>query len=110
MVRRVTLWKVAAALFTLGNLAGALYAAVLREPEHAGVHVVLTLLGAYWMWRLAARTAPQEMRSVSPADERIEQLQQSVDAVALEVERVGEAQRFSDKLQKERAEQRRPGP
>ena len=107
MVRRRTLWKVAAALFTLGNLAGALYAAVLREPMHAGVHVVLTILGAYWMWILATRTARQARPSEQRADERIEQLQQSVDAVALEVERVGEAQRFSDKLQKERAEHRR---
>ena len=107
MTRRVKVWLAAATLFTLGNLAGALYAAVLREPIHCAVHVVLALLGAYWMWVLAARTARQELPSEQRADERIEQLQQSVDAVALEVERVGEAQRFSDRLQKERAEQRR---
>jgi hypothetical protein len=107
MVRRLTLWKVAAALFTLVNLLGGVYAAAVREPIHAGVHVVLTLLGAYWMWMLATRTARQELPSELRADERIEQLQQSVDAVALEVERVGEAQRFSDKLQKERVDQRR---
>ena len=37
-------------------------------------------------------------------DERLEHLQQSVDAIAIEVERIAEAQRFSAKLLAERAE------
>ncbi len=36
-------------------------------------------------------------------DQRLEQLQQSVDAIAIEVERIAEAQRFSAKLLAERA-------
>jgi len=36
-------------------------------------------------------------------DERLEHLQQSVDAIAIEVERIAEAQRFSAKLLSERA-------
>lgn len=107
MIRRVRLWLVAAAVFTLVNLAGAGYAAVQGEPIHAAVHVGLMLLGAYLVWRLATRTGRKEVPSVPPADERLEQLQQSMDAVALEVERIGEAQRFSAKLQAERAETRR---
>jgi len=104
MARRRMAWKVVAGIFTVGNVLGAAYAAVLGEQMHAGVHVILTLLGAYWMWWLQAPTAPQEMPSMAPGDERIEQLQQSVDAVALEVERIGEAQRWNEKLQKERVE------
>lgn len=38
------------------------------------------------------------------SDERLEQLQQSVDAIALEVERIAEAQRFSAKLLAERVD------
>jgi hypothetical protein len=38
------------------------------------------------------------------AEQRIEYLQQSIDAMALELERVGEAQRFSDKLRVQRGE------
>jgi hypothetical protein len=34
----------------------------------------------------------------------MEQLQQSVDAIAIEVERIGEAQRFTAKLKQERTE------
>ncbi|HEV7993520.1 MAG TPA: hypothetical protein VGP25_16960 [Gemmatimonadaceae bacterium] len=37
---------------------------------------------------------------------QLEQLQQSVDAIALEVERIAEAQRFSAKLLAERASER----
>ncbi len=37
--------------------------------------------------------------------DRIEGLQQSVDTIAIEVERIAEAQRFSAKLLSERAEQ-----
>lgn len=37
-------------------------------------------------------------------DERFERLQQSVDAIAIEVERIAEAQRFSAKLLIERGE------
>lgn len=42
------------------------------------------------------------------ADARLEQLQQSVDSIALEVERIAEAQRFSVKLLSERAESSAP--
>lgn len=37
-------------------------------------------------------------------DTRLEQLQQSVDAIAIEVERISEAQRFSAQLLAERSE------
>ena len=107
MTRRSRIWRVVAALFSLLNLGGAGFAAVGGEWLHAGAHVALSLLGAYVVWRLAPRTEWQDLPSEQPADDRLEHLQQSVDAVALEVERIGEAQRFSAKLQAERAEPRR---
>ena len=107
MTRRSKIWRVVAALFTVGNLAGAAYAAVLGEGPHTGVHIALMLLGAYVVWRLAPMSETQEHASDLPIDDRMEQLQQSVDAVAIEVERIGEAQRFSAKLQAERVETRR---
>ena len=106
MIRRTTLWRVVAALFTVVNLAGAGYAIALAEGLHAGAHVALALLGAYACWRLMPTA---EWRGVSPelpGDDRLDHLQQSVDAVAIEVERIGEAQRFSTRLQAERAEPR----
>lgn len=48
--------------------------------------------------RAVQRSRPHELPNAGQSDERLEQLQQSVDAIALEVERIAEAQRFSAKL------------
>lgn len=103
MTRRSKIWLVVASLFTLINLLGAGFAADRGEWLHTAVHVGLLLLGAYLVWRLTPRAGRHDPRSLHPAEERLEQLQQSVDAIAVEVERIGEAQRFSAKLQQERA-------
>ena len=46
----------------------------------------------------------RELPNMLGAQERFDQLQQSVDAIAVEVERIAEAQRFSAKLLAERSE------
>ncbi|HJP59121.1 MAG TPA: hypothetical protein VJ865_03960 [Gemmatimonadaceae bacterium] len=46
----------------------------------------------------------REMPNMLGVQERFDQLQQSVDAIAVEVERIAEAQRFSAKLLAERGE------
>ena len=57
--------------------------------------------------------APSAAPRVSPAlrerDERLERLEQAVDAIAVEMERVGEGQRFMTKLLAERRAERAPG-
>lgn len=107
MTRRIAIWRIAAALFTVINVAGAGYAVARGEASHASLHVVLSLLGAYALWRMAPTAEWRGAPAHLPADDRLDHLQQSVDAVAIEVERIGEAQRFSTKLQAERAEPRR---
>jgi hypothetical protein len=52
-------------------------------------------------FRAMART--KRMQHPAP-DDRLEHLQQSVDAIAIEVERIAEAQRFSAKLSAGRSE------
>lgn len=104
MIRRTIIWQVVAALFTVINLVGAGYAVARGEGPHASVHVVLSLLGAYALWRLAPIAGWRDAPTDLPADDRLEHLQQSVDAVAIEVERIGEAQRFNTRLQTERSE------
>ena len=106
MIRRSMVWRIVAVLFTLVNLGGAVIAAVAGEGLHTALHVVLLLAGAYWVWRVfggAGSRAPSEEATQAVVDARLEQLQHSVDAVAIEVERIGEAQRFNTKLQQERA-------
>jgi hypothetical protein len=56
-----------------------------------------------WAWR-AARKSPNRELPSPIYEQRLEQLQQSIDAIAVEVERIAEAQRFSAKLLAERAD------
>jgi hypothetical protein len=101
--QRAKLWFVAASLFTLINLGGAGMAAVAGEVLHTAAHVGLALLGVYFVWRLAPRARRQDMLAEEQAAPRLERLQQSLDAIGLEVERLGEAQRFTAKLVADRA-------
>lgn len=60
-------------------------------------------IGSYWGARRAARKAMQQaMTRPAPAMQGVAELAQSVDAMALEVERIAEAQRFLVKLMSER--------
>jgi hypothetical protein len=98
----------AAGLYAVINVGGLAFAWAQGEEMHAMLHLFLLLLGVagYVGWRLARRGMPQEMsqQQLAADQQRMEYLQQSVDAMALELERVGEAQRFSDKLRVERGE------
>ena len=61
-------------------------------------------IGAYIGARRAARrTVLEAVRATTPVDEaRLAQLMDAVDAIALEVERISEAQRFTARLLAER--------
>jgi hypothetical protein len=96
-----------AAIFTVVNVAGAVMAALQSEAIHTGVHVLLSLIGAFFVWRLAPlRSAigvepdveyhPSTAASPTPPEltNRLAHLEHAVDAVAIEVERIGEGQRF----------------
>jgi hypothetical protein len=96
------LWRIIAGLFVFINVAGAGFAIAMREPMHAMTHGLVLAVG-YIAWTIVW----QRRRTASPVglpEARIDYLQQSVDAVALEVERLGEAQRYADKLRAERGE------
>jgi len=106
MARPSRLWQVAAALYVFINAAGAVFAGMQGERMHMDVHIGLLLLGfaAYPIWRRAQLTRQQRQQPAQLPEQRIDYLQQSVDAIALEVERIGEAQRFADKLRSEQGE------
>lgn len=107
MTRRAKIWLVVADVFALANLAGAGLAAAQGELLHTTVHLGLVVLGVYLAWRVGTLGRRHELPNAPPDAARLEQLQQSVDAIALEVERIGEAQRFNAKLQSERIEKPR---
>jgi hypothetical protein len=72
--------------------------------------VVLIVLG-FPVVRLITRwlepkpVPPRELRAISA---RLERIETAVDSIALEVERISEAQRFSARLQSEQQAQRLP--
>ena len=106
---RSRVWGIGAGVFGIVNLLGALLAMRMGERAHADVHLILFLLSAlaYLAWRAVNRgRRPQlavDAGAVDPdaGDPHIEYLQQSVDALALEVERLGEAQRARERLRAE---------
>ena len=57
-----------------------------------------------WGFRGVKRRSPAHELANLLYEQRLDQIQQSVDAIAVEVERIAEAQRFSAKLLAERAD------
>jgi hypothetical protein len=108
VTQRSTFWLSTWTLFTLANAAGMGWAIARSEAGHAALHAGLMIVGAFAAWFVDARASRGSAKFLPPADERLTQLQQSVDAVALEVERLGEAQRYGAKQAVERQELRRP--
>jgi hypothetical protein len=57
-------------------------------------------LGTRALWRLTTRVKPRDSLAVSPSD--FHRLETAVEAIAIEVERISEAQRFSAALLNQR--------
>jgi hypothetical protein len=98
MTRRTMMWTTAAVLYTVVNVGGAVYAVLMGEALHAGLHVVLMVVGVGIWQRFGPKrpTPSYDVAADAPAGEvtdRFRNLEQSIDAVAIEVERIGEGQR-----------------
>jgi hypothetical protein len=107
MTRRSKLWLAAATIFTAINFFGGILAAAQMEMMHVLVHAVLTVVGTVVIWRILARGGAQAVATALPAGP-VNQLQQSLDALAVEVERIGEAQRYLAKIAAEREKTQPP--
>ena len=104
MTRRTRLWLVVAGVvFTFVNAGGAVVAAINGEGGHALTHVAL-LVATWGVWRFAVNRARHSEPATELAEQQLDRLEQSVDAIALEMERIGEAQRFMVKVQQQRVE------
>ena len=107
MTKRIKLWFYGSLLFAFLNVGGAVFAAdVSGDPAHVATHVFLVFLGLYVAWRVG-RPEVQEATLAAPLfDERLERIQQSLDAIAVEVERVEEGQRYVMKLSQQADEKK----
>jgi hypothetical protein len=106
MARSSRFWRIGAAVYFFINAAGAVYALAMGETMHAFAHVALLVVGAgiYGVLRLNSDPAQQETLAAGQANERIDHLEQALNSIALNVERIGEAQRFEKKILEERIE------
>ncbi len=96
MTRSPRFWLAIAVVFLLVNVAGGVYALAMEEPLHGLTHFLLLIPGGYWLSRLLRkrRATPTVRLDPDTADNRLQRIEQAVEAVAIEVERVGEGQRF----------------
>jgi len=102
-------WLGVAWLLSLVNLGAVWFAAQPGEPWHATAHALLAVLFGLGAQRLAWRSRPTADTSVVTrqelegrlANESV-QVTRALDAISVEVERIGEGQRFLTKLLTER--------
>jgi hypothetical protein len=95
-------WIPIAWLLSLVNLVSVWFAARPAEPWHASLHALLAVLLGLGAQRLMARQRALLRNDPVLGDDRVKRLQHAIDAIAVEVERVGEGQRFVTKLLAER--------
>jgi hypothetical protein len=91
-------WKIALGVFAVMNIGGGIYALVTGEVMHASAHAALLAVTLAFWPRGSAPAPATALEDVPQIDLHLDHLQQSVDAIALEVERIGEAQRFAQKV------------
>ncbi|HJR62938.1 MAG TPA: hypothetical protein VJ803_04505 [Gemmatimonadaceae bacterium] len=69
--------------------------------------LAFTIPTTTWIW---TRRRKDLKPGSSVTDERLARIEQAVDAIAIEIERISEGQRFTTKLLAERKEPPLPGP
>jgi hypothetical protein len=81
--------------------------AILQIIAPAVIGIVFIIASATvagtWFANRAKRPAPQDKAAQARIEEKLNQLTNSVDAIAIEVERISEGQRFTTKLLAEAA-------
>ncbi|MFN2603192.1 MAG: hypothetical protein ABR582_10605 [Gemmatimonadaceae bacterium] len=78
------------------------------EPQMIGLFVplgffamvIMIVVGRPWVKAMAAKAEAESRRPQIPSEvmNRLERIEQAVDAIAVEVERISEGQRFTTKL------------
>ena len=95
-------WIPIAWLLSLGNLGAVWFAALPGEPWHATIHALLALLFGVGAQHLLARQRALSHPESVLADAQTKRLENAIDSIAVELERLGEGQRFVTKLLVER--------
>lgn len=102
-------WIPVAWLLSLGNVVSVWFAALPGEPAHATAHALLAVLFGLGAQHLGTRKkyGTGEVEALRQADTRLaspdlHEVTQALESIAVEVERIGEGQRYLTKLLAER--------
>lgn len=68
------------------------------------VAIAALMLRTWWLHREKMKGLWISKSALSPSDERLARVEQAVESIAIEVERIGEGQRFVTKLMNERTQ------
>ena len=68
------------------------------------VAIAALMLRTWWLHREKMKGLSITNQALSPSDERLARVEQAVESIAIEVERIGEGQRFVTKLMNDRAQ------
>jgi len=107
-------WIPIAWLLSVGNLVSVWFAARPAETWHATIHALLAVLFGLGAQHLMARRRSESRAEPALESDRTKHIEQAIDAIAVELERVGEGQRYVTKLlaqrglELERSPQSRP--
>lgn len=106
MPKRNKFWRIAAPVYTLVNVVGGIFAFAQGETMHAAAHGAALLVG-YLIFQAfdAGRLEKQTAAIPEQVDLHLDHLQESVDELAVKVERMGENQRFVQKVLEKRSDE-----
>ena len=91
-------WIPTAWVLSLVNLVSVWFAAQPGQTWHATAHALFAVLFAVGAQRLTARQRALLHSEPAIAGDRMKGLEHAIDAIAIELERVGEGQRFVTKM------------
>jgi hypothetical protein len=98
VTNKTRFWNAVLMLLSGVNLVAVWFAARPAEPWHATTHAALALGFGLWAQRRMRLVERREPAVASLPDERLERIERAIEAVAIEVERIGEMQRFTAKI------------
>ncbi len=86
-------------IFVAGNVASAIYHVAIGETGAAAGHTGLAV-GTVVLWLTTSyrKSKPEYSDGPLPIDSHLDHLQRTLDGIALDVERLGEGQRFAQKV------------
>ena len=98
-------------VYTLANAGGMVFAAMMGEVGHAALHAALLIPVGWYLLQRRSRETADWTPDISPdaaLPGRLTNLERSIDAVAIEVERIVEGQRNLTNLLADDAVRRAP--